>query len=164
MNVHANYFDALKIQFAGEIGTASLGVTQKIKPWYDLTFMFGLAPRTTSHTKSIETYALKQDFFWGKANFDGLHTRLYTSLNIYHVTGIKHQTSKFRNTPEGYYPINSVRALLALGINLSLPERPQNSYFFEMGMNDLWIVNCINNKSLNPSDYVSMAIGINYNF
>lgn len=152
------------MQFSGEIGAVSLGVTKKPRHWYDLTFMYGFTPRSVSHTASIETFAFKQDFFFLKADLDGLTTRLYTSLNIFHVTGLKHQTNKFRDTPTGYYPINSVRGLLALGVQTSLPQRPHNSYFFEIGMNDIWIVNCLNNESLNPQDYLSMAIGINYIF
>jgi len=152
------------MQFAGEIGAYSMGVTKKIKSWYELSFLFGVTPRSVSKTKSIETFSFKQDFFFLTKDLDGLTTRLYTGVNIFHTTGLKHQASKFRDTPSGYYPINSIRGLLALGLQVSLPERPQNSYFFEMGMNDIWIVNSFINKSIKPSDYISMALGFNFNF
>lgn len=141
-----------------------MGVTKKPKEWYDLTIMYGVTPREVSHTKMIESFGLKQDFFFYNKNIDQLITRLYMSLNLYHTTGLKLKAEKFRDAPNRYYPINSIRGLLSLGVQLTQEKRKRNSYFFEMGMNDLWIINYWNNKTLKAEDYISMAFGINYNF
>lgn len=121
--------------------------------------MYGIVPPELSGTDSIETVTLRQTFRlwdWNRLSF-------YGGLNIFHVLGLQYQSTKFRDTPEGYYSIGSIRGLLNLGLSVGM-NRNWN-FYFEAGMNDIWITNFVTNSDLvNPTDHVSLGLGLKKSF
>jgi hypothetical protein len=148
------------IQFAGEIGFASVGLGKTYNR-YSLTGMYGIVPHELSGGGVIETIAVRQTYLlteWNRLSF-------YGGLNVFHVLGLTYQSEKFKESPKGYYPIGSIRGLLNLGISLNLEKDGSKSFYFESGLNDLWITNSIvNNRSINPLDHASLAIGLKQRF
>lgn len=159
----AHFVDGMRLQYAGETGFLSLGINKLITENYQLSFLYGYTPNTFSE-KVIETIALKQDYFFSHNHYRKYHYDFYTGLNIYHVIGIRYQSSRAGESPDNYYPIASIKGLFYLGLEAYEREMPSR-YYFEMGMNDTWILNYIQNSDvLDARDYVSLAIGYKYLF
>lgn len=145
-------------QYAGEIGFISLGLGRDFKR-YSLSALYGLVPPDLSGTDAIETVTLRQTYrIW-----DWRRLSFYGGLNVFHVLGLQYQSTKFRDAPEGYYSIGSIRGLLYLGSSVTV--RNDWNFYFEAGMNDIWITNFVTNTDrINPSDHVSLALGLKKNF
>ena len=161
-NVHSmiksNYVDHAVTQYAGEIGQVAFGLGKKVSENYSFSILYGYVPKDIAGTE-IETYAFKNNY--SLFRFERLKTlfNFYTGINIYHVIGLKYQTSRHANYPRNYYRMSSIRALIYLGMNASIVNK-QNKVFFESGINDFWIINYLNNSEvLDPKDYVSLALG-----
>lgn len=155
------YVDHALGQFAGETGLFSVGLGKTITSKYKLGFMYGVVPTEVSKGPIIETVAFRQTYdihYWDIMTF-------YLGLNVYHVLGLRYQTSKYGISPDGYYPIGSIRGLLNLGVSIDVNQRKQREYYFETGINDVWITNYINNiGTMNPIKHFSMALGVKQSF
>lgn len=145
-------------QYAGEIGLFSLGLGRDFER-YSISGQYGIVPPDLSGADALETVALRQTYrFW-----DWQRLSFYGGLTIFHVLGLQYQSSKFRDAPEGYYSIGSIRGLINLGLGAEI--RNKWSFYFEGGMNDIWITNFVSNTDLvNPTDHVSLALGVKKNF
>ncbi len=145
-------------QYAGEIGLLSLGLGRDFNR-YSLSGMYGFVPPDLSGADAIETVAIRQTYrFW-----DWRRLSFYGGLNIFHVLGLQYQSTKFRDAPEGYYSIGSIRGLVNLGIKVQIEEGW--NFYSEAGMNDIWITNVITSSDqVNPTDHVSMALGLKKDF
>jgi hypothetical protein len=145
-------------QYAGEIGFFSLGVGRDFNR-YSISGMYGFVPEDLSGADSLETVAMRQTYrFW-----DWERLEFYGGLNVFHVLGLQYQSTKFRDAPEGYYSIGSIRALLNLGVGARV--RGNWNFYFEAGMNDIWITNFVSNADVvNPTDHVSLGLGIKKSF
>lgn len=108
----------------------------------------------------IETITLRQTYNF----YQWKRIRLYFGFNIFHVLGLQYESSKFRDAPEGYYPIGSIRGLLYLGISVATDKNEKRSFYFESGMNDIWIENTLSNSTVNPTEHISLAIGLKQKF
>ena len=152
--------DNALLQFAGEIGFLSAGLEKRFSR-YRLGGLYGIVPTELSRGPLIETITLRQTYsFYSWEKFD-----FYGGLNIFHVLGLDYQTEKFRDAPRNYYSIGSIRGLLNLGFNLSLLKDRKQSFYFEMGLNDISITNYLtNSREVNPSDHVSLGMGYKYGF
>ncbi len=150
-------------QFAGEIGLVSAGLGKDFSR-YSISGLYGIVPPEHSEGANgplIETITLRQAYRfyeWKRMDF-------HLGLNVFHVLSLRYESVKFKDSPRGYYPIGSVRGLLNLGISLNLNKTNTRAFYFEGGLNDLWIVNWMNNyNTVNPSDQVSIAAGYKYHF
>lgn len=145
-------------QYAGEIGLISLGLGRDFER-YSISGMYGFVPPDLSGADSIETVAIRQTYrFW-----DWRRLSFYGGMNIFHVLGLQYQATKFRDAPEGYYSIGSIRALINLGVSAEV--RNKWGFYFEAGMNDIWIQNFVANTDVvNPSDHVSLGLGLKKKF
>ncbi len=154
------YINHFVSQFAGEIGAVSLGLGKDFKR-YSLSGMYGLVPPEMSQGPLIETVALRQTYMfysWDKIDF-------YGGLNAFHVLSLQYQSTKFRDAPSDYYSIGSIRALLYGGVAIHMRPQTMRSFYFEAGLNDIWITNWISNSdSIDPSNHVSLAVGFKQRF
>lgn len=152
---YVNYF---LTQLAGEVGFVSLGLGKDFKK-YSIAGMYGVVPAEVAGDHSIETVTMRQTYTF----FQGNRLSFHGGLNIFHVLGLSYQTTKFRDSPKAYYPIGSIRGLLNLGLTLRM--RKERSFYFESGMNDIWITNWITNSSVvDPVDHLSLALGFKQSF
>jgi hypothetical protein len=152
------YVDSSLIQLSGEIGLLSLGLEKNFSR-YSIGGLYGLVPGEISGGPVIETVTLRQTYrFW-----DWKRLGFYGGLNIFHVLGLNYHTEDFRDAPRNYYAIGNLRALLNLGLQVQI--KPEKSFYFEAGMNDLWIENYVSNSNaVNPSKHVSLAMGFKHSF
>ena len=160
----AGYVDYAKAQHAGEIGTIAFGVGKKFTCIYSLEAFYGRVPKGFGGIE-INTFAIKNNFNLYRFIVKEIPIDLYTGINLYHVTGRRYKSSTRSEFPDGYYRIGSLRGLLYLGQSISFGKKHKHSAYLESGLNDIVIVNFINNSdTINPIEYVSMAIGYSYRF
>lgn len=155
-----SYVDNALLQFSGEIGLISVGLEKKMSR-YSLGGLYGIVPSEVSGGRVIETVTFRQTYrFYEWSRFDA-----YCGLNLFHILGLQYQSTNFRDAPQGYYPIGNVRGLFNLGTNLFFKKEEKNSFYFEAGINDIWIVNYLSNsREVNPRDHVSMGMGYKIGF
>lgn len=150
------YIDHATVQVAGEVGFLSAGLGKQVTPRYSLGLMYGVVPPELSDAQAIETVTLRQTYRF----YDWDRLDLYAGFNLFHVLGLRHEASKFSDVPSGYYPINGFRGLINLGSSVAIDRQRQTRFYFEAGINDLWLVNfATNTKTIAPSDYVSLCFG-----
>jgi hypothetical protein len=154
------YVDHLVSQFAGEIGLISIGLGRDFSR-YSIAGMYGIVPPEMSGTSAIETVTLRQTYRfheWKRLSF-------HVGLNVYHVTGLNYETSKYGDPPDRYYPIGSIRGLLSLGTAVQIDRHEKSFFYFESGINDIWMVNWLANyKVVNPWEHFSLAMGFKQRF
>ena len=119
---YAKYFDHMKVQYAGEIGLLSYGLGNNITSNYSLDFFYGYVPAEIAG-KEIQTYAVKNDYSFYKTSYFASEFEYYVGLNIFHVIGLRYQTSRFVKYPRNYYRLSSIRALLYLGVSVKYSEK-----------------------------------------
>lgn len=160
----ANFFvDRLKVQFAGEIGLASVGAGVDISKTHTFDLFYGIVPHSIGGD-FIETYSIKNEHHYPYFDFSkNLNFAPYFGLNIFHVIGLKYQTSRLNNYPRNYYRTSSIRLLPYLGVEYKYDMKKSENYYFEMGINDIWLINLYNNHEvLDYKDYISLALGYTY--
>lgn len=147
-------------QYAGELGLTSLGLGKDFSR-YSISGMYGFVPSSFSGGSDIETVALRQTYglySWRRLDF-------HVGLNVYHVLGVRYESSNYGRPPKGYYPLGSVRMLLNLGLSFKLDKQEKNYFYFESGMNDVWLENWLSNqRTVNSIDHVSLALGYKRRF
>lgn len=154
------YVNHFVSQFAGEIGLLSLGLGKGFRK-YSISGLYGIVPEEYSDGPLIETVTLRQTYLF----YDWKRIDFYGGLNIYHVLSLQYQSEKFRDAPSEYYPNGSVRALFYGGMAINMNPTRGRSFYFEAGMNDIWIVNWVSNtESVNPFEHGSLAMGFKQSF
>ncbi len=155
------YIDHANIQVAGEVGVLSAGLGNNITPRYSLGVMYGIVPKEFSKTEMIETVTLRQTYRF----YDWDRMEFYGGFNIYHVLGLRYESSKYREAPNGYYSINAFRVLLNMGTSIAIDQKRETRFYFEGGINDLWLVNLVSNsETVSLWDHISLALGWKTNF
>lgn len=152
----------LKSQYAGEIGYISVGGGAKFKDYISVDVLYGVVP-DSMNTEKIETIAIKNHYDLTK--FELNHTRInpYLGLSVFHVLGKKYKTSQDEKYPNNYYPEASVRGYFFWGLELEPSFSGKNSFYYEMGINDIWLVNYYNNSDvIDIRDHISLGLGWNY--
>lgn len=148
------------LQYAGEIGLASLGVGKEFSR-YSIAGLYGIVPSEMSGGPLIETVTVRQTYSF----YDWKRMTFYGGLNIFHVLGISYESSEYGDAPKSYYPIGSIRGLVNLGFALTTNVKETRQFYFEAGLNDIWIVNWLsNNNVVNPGEHVSLGLGIKQRF
>jgi len=118
--------------------------------------MYGFVPRALTKADPIETVALRQTYRY----YDWQRLELYAGLNVYHVLGLRYESSRYREAPNGYYSIGAFRALLNHGVSLMIDARRQTFFYFEAGINDQWVENNLANpRTAAPQENISLAVG-----
>jgi hypothetical protein len=162
-SVFANFFDQAKVQYAGEIGLVAYGLGFMISDNYNLDLLYGIVPEDYSGTEAIETLAIKNNYPLIDLVIKKQLLQFYLGWSIYHVIGLNYQTSRNGAAPRNYYRLGSLRGLFYYGISHQVSQK--HGWYFENGMNDIWLTNYFNNqKSIDPADYMSMALGYQYIF
>ena len=150
---------SVNLQFAGEIGKYSIGVGHRWSSWFYQAFHYGVVPKSESITK-IETYALKNNFSFYDYEYNNFFTDFYFGVTAYYVPGSKYETDDLDSTPNGYYRQSSYRIILALGFEVVYDSL--YAFYFETGVNDVWLINYYNNDSIEIKDHVSLALGFRW--
>jgi hypothetical protein len=152
------YVDHAVAQYAGEIGLLALGLG-KDHGRYSISGLYGVVPAAMAGGMLIETITLRQTYSF----YEWDRLALYGGLNVFHVLGLHYEVSRYGDPPSTYYPIGSIRGLLNLGISFQIKHK--TFFYFEAGLNDIWIANWVANTNVvNPTDHVSMGMGLKYNF
>lgn len=154
------YIDHFIAQYAGEVGLVSLGLGKEFSR-YSIGGLYGFSPSETSGGPVIETITLRQTYRfyeWKKLEF-------HAGLNIFHVLGLQYEASRFRDTPNGYYSAGALRGIMNLGAAIKVGKNKDTYFYFESGLNDIWIVNWLSNRSvIDPVNHLSLAMGLKINF
>lgn len=154
----------IKFQHAGEIGFYAPGIGKQFNDLYRLEYYHGYVPKEKGG-QEIETFALKNHFNMYKFELFENQLNYYMGVGIYHVTGLKYQTSRRGSYPQQYYRLGSIRGLFFHGLEISPIKYKQHFAYFEASLNDIVITNYYNNPDvINPIDYISLAIGYGYKF
>jgi hypothetical protein len=155
-----SYVNHFLAQFAGEIGTASFGLGKTFTR-YSVAGLYGVVPHELSGSGVIETVTLRQTY----RLYDWKRVSTHAGFNLFHVLGLTYQASKFKESPKGYYPIGSIRALVNFGASVALDKAHVKSFYLECGLNDIWITNWITNQDvINPWEHTSLALGFRHSF
>jgi hypothetical protein len=155
------YLDHLHLQYAGQIGLISGGVGKQITRRYSLGLMYGHVPAGVAQGFTLETFAVRQTY----SLLDWHRHRFYLGLNVFHVIGLRYETSQYGEPPRNYYSIGSVRGLLYLGWQSYLLREQKIAIYFESGINDIWIENTLANwPDQNPLRHLTMALGFKKEF
>lgn len=143
------------------MGFAAFGLGHTFNSHYTLGMMYGIVPRDVADAPSIETLTIRQTY----RLYDWDRMAFYLGGNVYHVLGVKFQASRYGDAPRNYYPVGSLRMLLNIGASVYVDHRRANAFYVEAGLNDIWLTNTLSNReSVNPSDHVSLAVGLKQDF
>lgn len=149
----------LIFQYAGDIGKYSAGYGHRFNKYYTLSGHYGFVPSNKRQNK-IETYTVKNTLDLYEIGYKNLSFRFYTGAALFHVPGNKYKTQSLSTTEANYYRQSSIRGQLYIGNNVSYGN--QVSFYWESGINDIWIINSSNNDSIDPKNHISLALGFNY--
>ena len=147
------------LQYAGEIGRYSAGFGHQFNNYYSISGHYGFVP-SKEHQNKIETYTLKNNLHFWDYSIKGLDLDFYTGASLFHVPGNKYKTQSLAGTEDNYYRQSSIRSQVYVGN--SLRYRNNMSFYWESGINDIWIINSANNDSIDPKNHISLALGFNY--
>ena len=128
--LHAKKIDYLKLQHAGEIGYAAIGLGKDVSDRYNMEFFYGNVPKSKGGI-NIDTVAMKNFWKFLKFEYANLFTQPYAGFNVYHVRGSHYQTSRNDAYPEDYYRIGSVRGMIFFGADFSHNKYLANHFYFE---------------------------------
>ncbi len=155
-NAKEDGVDRIIFQHAGEIGTYVAGFGFDINSIYEIALLYGHVPSSQSLSE-VDTLAVKNNFnLYTKKKY-----KFHTGIAIYHALNSQYKTYLNDDYPDSYYQIGSIRGLIYLGGQYILSRK--YSVFYEVGLNDLQIVDMYNNSTeeLN-NDSLSAAIGMNF--
>jgi hypothetical protein len=155
----SNPVDRVIFQYAGDIGKYSAGLGNRVNDWYSLSLHYGVVPKTDIQDK-IETWAFKNNLHVFDYEYKSFALDFYLGINIYHIPGRKYQTDDITGADNGYYRQSSTRAMVYIGNGIKYEKHME--FYWESGLNDIWIINSTNNDSIDPKDHISLAIGLNY--
>ncbi len=153
--------DSIIFQYAGDIGKYSFGVGKKLLPYYSVSLHYGIVPANDIQNK-IETYTIKNNFKIYSNEFKVMTYKLYSGLGLFHVPGDKYKTHEYAGIEDDYYRQSSIRGLVYIGHEFEVKK--YGAMYLESGMNDIWIINSINNDSIDYKDHVSLGLGYKYRF
>lgn len=151
----------IAIQYAGDIGKYSIGYGKRFNDIYTLRLFYGIVPSNKLQNK-IETYSIKNNFSIFYYDYKKLRYSLYLGLGLNHVPGDKYKTNELAETPDDYYRQSSLRGSLYIGHEIEYNKI--SSIYFESSINDVWIINSINNDTIDYKDHVTLGVGVTYKF
>lgn len=159
--VNAKESNKIVFQYAGEIGKYSVGFEREITSIYSISAHYGVVPPDNLNRK-IETYTVKNNLKILNLKFKKIDYKFYFGLGLFHVPGNKYKTHEIEGVEDNYYRQSSLRGLIYLGHEVKLDQRA--AIYLESGINDIWIINSINNDTIDYKNYVSLGIGFKHRF
>lgn len=141
------------------------GFGKRFNSVYSLDYLHGVVREETGGN-AIVSIALKNNFDFARFNiYKATYAVLYAGVMVYHVTGLRYQARRINRYPDSYYSVGSIKGLLYLGAKGGPSKSSPHQGYLESGINDLWLVNSLNNpKTIDPLEYVSLALGYAYLF
>ncbi len=162
--------DQAVVQFAGNIGFLSAGLGYSLKQdKINLDFLYGFTPgfeaQTNIHTVTGKfTYSpwrknVNQRYTWEPFQFGAginysLGPQFYTTLPKHYPDGYYFWTTSFR-----LLPFISTAMSKNLGNTTSSVGIKKVRVYLEVGTHDLAVLSVATNKTLNPWDIISLAMG-----
>lgn len=163
--------DHYKIQYAGSMGIASLGVGWaygKNNQW-ETDFHLGIVPRYSTH-RAKATITLKQNFMPWKTNIGkDFYVELFScGLYINSILDGDFWTNEPDKYPNSYYSFSTkLRFNIYLGQRITYKIRPEKrtfakalTFYYEISTSDLYIANAFTNSYLKPTDYLHLSLGL----
>ncbi len=163
-----------KIQYAGLMGMFSFGGGWLYgKNRWETDLLVGFAP-TLEDRPTLFTITLKQNYTPWKIKlnnqiiFEPLSTGCYLNVLLNDKEIFARNPSRF---PDGYYwHSEKYRFNAFVGERLMLKLKKKNSFiksiiaFYEFSVCDLYVINTFKNNYIKPKDYISLSIGIGFQF
>ncbi len=160
-----------KIQYAGMMGLVSIGTGWdygRNKQW-ETDFYIGFLPKYSSSNFKVTT-TIKQNFIPWKINLapplyvEPLSCGLYMN-SIFDEEFWTDQPSKY---PSGYYSVSTkirFNAYVGQRITFKVPEEKRFfakrfTLYYELAVNDIYLLNKLGNRHLKFVDYVSLSFGL----
>lgn len=158
-----------KLQYAGSIGIVSIGGGWNYyRNHWETDFLFGIVPRN-SDKHAMVTFTLKQNYIpfnirlSNKFSFEPLTCGVFVNTlldrDFWNVAPDKY--------PKGYYWFSTRMRIhafagerITLNLNREKSWHKSISFFYELSTCDIYFLNAINNSTLKPKDYLSLAFGI----
>jgi len=162
--------DCINLQFAGNIGSLSLGLGYYLNPGKNLQLdaVYGYSPPYRTG-KAIHNLVARL-----KYNPRGIKMSENLWLNPYTAFAISRQIADEdrtferlpKNFPEGYYAPNAFRLHLDLGASLHKKLKPDNvirgiEYDIATTTSELYVQYFFNSRKVHPGDIFSLTMGIN---
>lgn len=166
--------DFATIQFAGSVGAVSVGAGWEYgKEQWQTELLLGIIPKQCEHPTMI-SFTIKQRYIpWKKDIWDKkfFFQPLHCGLFLNTVANQHFWTIGPERYPNGYYGFSTkLRFHVFLGQSLSykFPEHFKVGksvlLYYELSTCDLYIISAATNRYLSPKDYLSLALGIRWNF
>ncbi|QNF34061.1 hypothetical protein HUW51_15510 [Adhaeribacter swui] len=165
----------VSLQFAGNIGFLSAGFGYMLKDdKIDLDFLYGFTPGFEAGT-SIHSLTGKFTYARWKKRLNSRYSwqPFQFGLGISYSLGPQFYTSLPKHYPDGYYFWTTSFRLIPF-ISTAVSKKVSEKYAFtgiktvksylEAGTHDLAVLSVVTNKSLKPSDILSLAIGAKFIF
>lgn len=166
--------DYHKLQYAGSMGFLSLGTGWtygKHNNW-ETEFLIGVVPRYRTEDISI-TATLKENYIPFHLDLDQkkpgkwVFAPLTASIYFNKIFGEHFWTELPERYPEKYYVLaTNLRFNVSLGQSITYGLRANKyagksiSFFYEVGTNDCYIIEAIQDKSIRMKDILSLSLGI----
>lgn len=172
-----------KIQFAGSMGMFSLGGGWNYgKNHWETDVLFGIVPKHTTNVhsdlgikelKTMATFTLKQNYIpWNVALSNNIYFEpLSCALYINTLVNDKFWARQPSKYPDGYYFFSTkIRTLISLGERITYQFKKGNkrrksiTFFYEVGTCDIYLLTALQNKVLKPKDYLSLSLGVKFQY
>jgi len=161
------YPDAVKIQYAGNIGFMAGGISYDVSNWYQLAIMYGMAS-DHSEAKTLNTVAFKNTFLVKK--FHAGNFIITPTAGISVNLGSTHNT--FRNLPDqypdGYYFQNKIHVAPFFGAMVyhPLPFKTIKGVdlYTEIGTMDNYLLEAIRTDYVKLNEIWNLALGLTFYF
>ena len=162
--------DQAVVQFAGNVGFLSAGLGYAFKQdKMNLDFLYGFTPGFEAKT-SIHTVTGKFTYSPWRKNINLNYTwePFQFGTGISYSIGPQFYTALPKHYPDGYYFwTTSFRLLPFMSTTVSKIVKDPDSVggikrvkaYLEVGTHDLAVLSVVTNKTLNPRDIISLAVG-----
>lgn len=163
--------DHVKLQHAGFIGRAALGVGDH---FFDgrlqSELFYGYVPKEVAGVH-IHTVTLKNNYRPHTFIRDDYALTPYIGLGVMDMLKQRYSANSREEVPSNYYHVTGIHLLAYGGIEYKgefwdrNAKRRAFSLYLEIGTIDTYLVSYLNNpESLGPEDIYSLAIGVGYHY
>lgn len=164
----------IKVQFAGSIGVVSVG-----SGWiygqdrWESDIILGVVPKT-KYNSTMPVLTLKQSYIpWHlpikSSSFEV--SPLVCGMFINSIMNDSFWIAEPSRYGEGYYNFSTqIRFNIHIGQRITYHIKREKyrlksySFFYELSTCDMYLISAITNSYLKPKDYLSLALGLKFNF
>lgn len=165
--------DEMKIQFAGNIGFFSIGVSKRFfQNKLDSSLFYGHVPERIGG-RALNSLAVKNSYhFFDLFNRNHHYASTYFGFSLIYTEEVSVNTLKMNLEGQEQPPANSINVMPYFGLLLSTAKLndkklPRSSIYVEVGMLGVLIESyLINHNGLESdiTDYANIAVGISQSF